>query len=148
MPSYLDFVRSHTSTSGSTHCSSTRATSGGRSSSLPQSRLSVRFLIRERITMPNPRVMESNVPGMEPPASNISYKDQARSLEELCNDIVGENDNDFFGGSLDISDDGTILAVGSTRFDGAAGTNTGRCCCPNTAVSTVVWLTHFVVSVP
>jgi hypothetical protein len=35
--------------------------------------------------MPNPRVMESNVPGMEPPASNITYKDQARSLEELCN---------------------------------------------------------------
>lgn len=49
-------------------------------------------------------------------------------------DIVGETENSFFGDSLDISDDGIILAVGGGGFNAAGGNNTGRCCCPNTAV--------------
>jgi hypothetical protein len=46
---------------------------------------------------------------------------------QLGTNILGENDGDLFGDSLDISDDGTILAVGATGFKGSDGVSRGTC---------------------
>jgi hypothetical protein len=46
---------------------------------------------------------------------------------QLGTDILGEKEGDSFGDSLDISDDGTILAVGASGFKGSDGVRLGTC---------------------
>jgi len=42
---------------------------------------------------------------------------------QIGDDIDGDHADDFFGNSLDLSDDGLVLAVGASRSDGINGTN-------------------------
>ena len=54
------------------------------------------------------------------------YKLIGSTWTQVGSDINGEDDSDLSGGSVSLSDDGSIVAIGATGNDGIDGTDTSR----------------------